>query len=132
MSDIGPCDISASLTNSLIRQRLNYIQSAAVTHPPGYGFPYVAPERLQITCMSMSFTQAAEKQAAYKKSVLSSKNANSFVATKQQQLIRILNGFTANGQPSAQYATQNWTFTSSNTRDTQQFDNNTIGCSKDI
>ena len=128
MSDIGPCDISASLTNSLIRQRLNYIQSAAVTHPPGYGFPYVAPERLQITCMSMSFTQAAEKQAAYKKSVLSSKNANSFVATKQQQLIRILNGFTANGQPSAQYATQNWTYTSSNTRDTPQFDNNTIGC----
>lgn len=128
MSDIGPCDISASLTNSLIRQRLAYIQSAAVTHPPGYGFPYVAPERLQITCMSMNFTQAAEKQAAYKKSVLSSKNANSFVATKQQQLIRILNGFTANGQPSAQYATQNWTFTSSNTKDTPQFDNNTIGC----
>ena len=128
MSQNGPCDISASQTNTQLRQRLEYIQSAAVTHPPGYGFPYVAPQRIQLTCISMSFTTAAQNQAVYKNAVLTSMNKNTFIPTRQQQLTNILNGFTAQGQPSAQYATHNWTYTSSNTRNTPQYSNNTVAC----
>ena len=124
----GPCDISASETNATIQNRLNYIQSVAVTHPPGYGFPYVAPQRTQLTCISMSFTMAAQNQATYKKSVISSMNKNTFITTKSHKLTNILNGFTAVGQPSSQYGTQNWTYTSSNTRNTPQYTNATIAC----
>ena len=132
MSSIGagsPCDTSANQINSLIQTRLNLIQSNAVTHSPGYGFPNVLPQRLQLNCMPMTFSQAQTAQIAYKAQVIANIDQNSFIPTKQQKMTRIFNGFTAKGQPSTQYATQNWNYTNPNTRNTTINPNNTIDCS---
>lgn len=132
MSSIGadsPCDTSANQINSLIQTRLNYIQSSAVTHSPGFGFPNVLPQRLQLNCMSMTFTQAQAAQVVYKATVKANIDQNRFIPTKQQKMTRIFNGFTANGQPSTQYATQNWTYTNPNQTNNVTNINNTIDCS---
>lgn len=132
MSSIGagsPCDTSANQVNSLIQSRLNLIQGPIYTKSPGFGFPNVLPQRLQLNCMSMTFSHAQAAQIANKVKVIANIDQNSFIPTKQQKMTRIFNGFTAKGQPSTQYATQNWNYTNPNTRNTTINPNNTIDCS---
>ena len=130
MTTNSPCDISASEYNRIFQERNNYLQSISV--PPYYGTPNAVPERARrCTLQNGSIINLAKgniTQAQYKNDVLSTYNKNTYVASKTERLKRVFNGFTANGQHSAQYGTQNWNYTEADARQSNLLGNNTLTC----
>ena len=130
MTTNSPCDISASEYNRIFQERNNYLQSISV--PPYYGTPNAVPERARrCTLQNGSILNLAKgniTQTQYKNDVLSTYNKNTYVATKTERLKRVFNGFTSNGQHSAQYGTQNWNYTEADARQSNLLGNNTLTC----